>query len=351
MKKKEEAEEYYSKDFEWDQLRQEIETNPSLSYHYILSFNNQTHTEIDPPLSSSQDSQAWNSFHLRHFTGKFFKVTSSSGSAMATTTGYYLSQERRYLLKEFPELASCDEHCKVLEVGCGNGSTALPILRGNDSIIVYACDCSNEALERAKAMINSTNIISSATHRFQPFCCDFSTNGFPEWLACNLCREKISPKPHVYISDVNQNNWRGSNYFCPSKETNCCIGGVDFICLIFTLSAVPVHRMPAAIAECFSVLKPGGLLLFRDYGLYDMTMLRFEAEQRVGFREYMRSDGTRSYFFCLESTRDLFVGAGFIEVELEYCCINSVNRRNGKTMQRVWIHGKFRKPVQKILQN
>lgn len=45
-----------------------------------------------------------------------------------------------------------------------------------------------------------------------------------------------------------------------------------------------------------------------------MTMLRFEAEQRVGFREYMRSDGTRSYFFCLDSARDLFVGAGFIEV-------------------------------------
>ena len=38
-------------------------------------------------------------------------------------------QERRYLLKEFPELLSCDEYSKVLEVGCGNGSTALPILR------------------------------------------------------------------------------------------------------------------------------------------------------------------------------------------------------------------------------
>ena len=49
-------------------------------------------------------------------------------------------------------------------------------------------------------------------------------------------------------------------------------------------------------------------------GLYDMTMLRFESEQRVGFREYMRADGTRSYFFCLDTVRDLFVAAGFIEV-------------------------------------
>ena len=38
-------------------------------------------------------------------------------------------QERRYLLNEFPELLSCDIYSKVLEVGCGNGSTALPILR------------------------------------------------------------------------------------------------------------------------------------------------------------------------------------------------------------------------------
>lgn len=38
-------------------------------------------------------------------------------------------QERRYLLKEFPELVSCKKCSKLLEVGCGNGSTALPILR------------------------------------------------------------------------------------------------------------------------------------------------------------------------------------------------------------------------------
>lgn len=76
-----------------------------------------------------------------------------------------------------------------------------------------------------------------------------------------------------------------------------------------------------------------------------MTMLRFEPVQRVGFREYVRSDGTRSYFFCLDTVRNLFMGAGFTELELEYCCVRSVNRRKGKNMQRVWVHGKFQKPI------
>ncbi|KAK8689651.1 hypothetical protein V6N13_088364 [Hibiscus sabdariffa] len=101
------------------------------------------------------------------------------------------------------------------------------------------------------------------------------------------------------------------------EERSCCIDGVDFVTLIdkywcrvswvfckLNLSIYshyqrfhgPLQIMPPALRECFSVLKPGGMLLFRDYGLYDMTLLRFETDQRVGFREYMRSDGTRSYF-------------------------------------------------------
>ncbi|ONK72335.1 uncharacterized protein A4U43_C04F18270 [Asparagus officinalis] len=103
--------------------------------------------------------------------------------------------------------------------------------------------------------------------------------------------------------------------------------------------------MSYVIEGCLSVLKPGCLLLFRDYGLYDMTMLRFPPEQRLGFREYMRSDGTLSYFFSLEIVRDLFLHAGFIELELEYCCVRLVNRRSGKKMQRIWVHGKFQKPT------
>ncbi|GMI79170.1 tRNA methyltransferase 140b [Hibiscus trionum] len=314
-----EAAEYHSKDFDWETLRQEIENDPSLSYHLLPFVSPQPEQQV-----SKDPIKAWQSFHIQHSSGKFFK-------------------ERRYLLKEFPELVSCGDGSKVLEVGCGNGSTALPILRGNDKIILYACDCSNETLQRAKEFVVASNV-ASVEHRFRPFYCDFATTGFPKWLGCDYCRENFGPKDPNCISDVREERTLETDSQS-MEEGSCCIGGVDFITLIFTLSAVPLQIMPTALKECFSVLKPGGILLFRDYGLYDMTMLRFEPVQRVGFREYMRSDGTRSYFFCLDTVRNLFVCAGFIELEIEYCCVKSVNRRNGKNMQRVWVHGKFQKPA------
>lgn len=316
--------EYFSKDFDWEKLREEIENDPSLSYHtarFDPSSSSSCSSSSTSPLPE-KDSEPWKSFHIRHSTGRFFK-------------------ERRYLLKEFPELILSDTHCKVLEVGCGNGSTALPILRGNENITVYACDCSNEALEMAKDMINA-NCGVSVKQRFYPFYCDFSETGLPKWLSCYSCCGTHKQKRQSCSLDVEENNGPKLSL---SEKSNCCIGGLDFVTLIFTLSALPLHKMATAVTECFSVLKPGGLLLFRDYGLYDMTMLRFEPVQRVGFREYVRSDGTRSYFFCLDTVRNLFMGAGFTELELEYCCVRSVNRRKGKNMQRVWVHGKFQKPI------
>ncbi|CAN0892853.1 tRNA N(3)-methylcytidine methyltransferase METTL6 [Linum grandiflorum] len=311
--KAEEAE-YFSNDFDWELLKQQVETNPSFQFHMRPHLPSSSDKQLEEEEAEARDSNAWQSFHIRHSSGKFFK-------------------ERRYLLKEFPELVvTSPDSTKVLEVGCGNGSSVIPILRGNKNITVYACDCSNETLVRVKEILDDN--VPYAVDRFIPFFCDFASTGFPAWLACNSCK-----------GIIHQNQQNCSSGLSLLTEGRCCVGGVDFVTLIFTLSAVPLKLMPKAIKECFAVLKPGGLLLFRDYGLYDMTMLRFEPDKRVGFREYKRGDGTRSYFFCLDTVRDLFLDAGFVEVELDYCCVKSENRKKGKTMQRVWVHGKFQKPM------
>ncbi|XP_015694482.1 tRNA N(3)-methylcytidine methyltransferase METTL6 isoform X2 [Oryza brachyantha] len=305
-----EAEEYHCHDFQWEDLRAEVEANPAFSYH-LSPFAPTAGTSQPPP-----SSDAWRSFHRRHTSGKFFK-------------------ERRYLLKEFPELNSKGSE-NVLEVGCGNGSTVVPILRSSPGITVYACDCSKETLEKTNEIVCNTRGVD-VKDRFHPFLLDVSTETFPDWLFCKSCRS----------SRANGLNNCNMIEKLPAFLTDDqrCVGGIDFITMIFTLSAIPLDIMPAILERCVSVLKPGGLVLFRDYGLYDMTMLRFLPHQRVGFREYMRSDGTFSYYFTLDVVRELFRASGLLELDLEYCCVSSVNRKNSKKMQRVWVHGKFQKPT------
>ncbi|XP_024536992.1 methyltransferase-like protein [Selaginella moellendorffii] len=135
---------------------------------------------------------------------------------------------------------------------------------------VYACDLSEAAVSLTNKMGDKA-LNEQATSRLRTFVCDPSCEALPAWLACDACR----------ASDF------GIKSF-----------------LIFALSALAdLDQMSNLLKECCSVLRPGGMLLFRDYG---MLFLR--------------------------------------EVELEYCCIKLVNHKTKVPMKRVWVHAKFMKP-------
>ena len=100
------------------------------------------------------------------------------------------------------------------------------------------------------------------------------------------------------------------------------------------------------INNIYRYLKPGGKILFRDYGHLDLTQVRFKSGQCIKENFYVRGDGTRSYFFTPEQVDKLLVNSGFKKIDLHTDRRLQVNRANKKKMYRVWIQAKYVKESQ-----
>lgn len=164
------------------------------------------------------------------------------------------------------------------------------IFRGNEKIILYACDCSNETLERAKEFVAASNVIS-VEHRFHPFYCDFATTGFPKCLACDYCREMFALKGQNYLSGsylscffhlflpqiirfANIMNLNSLFFSLPdirekrTHETDiCCVGGVDFITLVCIFNFINVLIVNANRHLNFLGNKEDSLVFFFPFPL------------------------------------------------------------------------------------
>lgn len=92
-------------------------------------------------------------------------------------------------------------------------------------------------------------------------------------------------------------------------------GSIDIIVMIFVLSALHPNEWRQAVSNVYRVsalatfldithqssqmLRPGGMVLMRDYGRHDLTQLRFKEDRLLDDNLYVRGDGTRVYFFTL----------------------------------------------------
>ncbi|XP_014675098.1 PREDICTED: methyltransferase-like protein 2-A [Priapulus caudatus] len=233
----------------------------------------------------------WDAFYTVH-SNRFFK-------------------DRHWLFTEFPELGrdgddnddypGCRATRRILEVGCGAGNTVFPILRADadPALFVYACDFSAAAVSLVRAHAD----YGAAT-----------------------C--------HAFVVDVAA----GDDPTFPFPDAS-----LDVVACVFVLSAIDPQRAPAAVARLARLLRPGGRLLVRDYGRYDMAQLRFPPGRRIADNFYARGDGTRCYFFSPDDMKALLGGAGLVE---ESCHVDrrlQVNRGRRLKMYRVWIQCKYRK--------
>lgn len=158
-------------------------------------------------------------------------------------------KDRHWVVREFQELLNSSSEKKVLlEIGCGTGNLIYPLLEENPFLFVYACDFSSRAIDIVKR-----NPLYNP-HRINALVADITTG------------EILN--------------------FIPEQTIN-------IITLIFVLSAIDASHYDSIVKLLHSLLRPGGLILFRDYGLYDMTQLRFKQGHFISENFYMRQDGTR----------------------------------------------------------
>ena len=121
-------------------------------------------------------------------------------------------------------------------------------------------------------------------------------------------------------------------------------GGVDLAMMMFCLSAVDPSKHSQAITNVARVMRPGGVIWFRDYAEADHAQMRFKRESRIDHKFYVRGDGTRSYFFGLEEIDGLMASCGLKSVGDTKIIERVVNnRKKGEIMHRAWVHGRYRK--------
>lgn len=271
-------------------------------------------SDFDRARFNADPAKWWNLFYKNN-TANFFK-------------------DRKWLRQEFPILADVTTEGAgrqvVLEVGAGAGNTAFPLLlnNANEELMIHACDFSKTAVK----------VMRESEH--------YNT----KFMTADVWDVSATP-------DENQNG-------LPPGLTE---GSVDVVILIFIFSALAPNQWEQAIRNVHRVLKPGGRVLFRDYGRGDLAQVRFKKGRYMGENFYIRGDGTRVYFFDKEQLHQMWSqwtpekglpekveeGSAATEpsgepgaFEVQKLAVDNrliVNRQQKLKMYRAWIQGHFLK--------
>jgi len=210
-------------------------------------------------------------------------------------------KDRHYIEREFKEIREYkekNEKFTLCEIGCGVGNALYPLLESCPNIICYGFDFSPRAIK----LIEENEVTQKNKDRIFVEVVDIVKDPFP----------KHFPAP-------------------------------DLATLIFVLSAIAPEHFDAVAKKISDFLRPGSVLFFRDYGRFDMAQLKLASHKSAKLKDnfYVKSDGTRVYYFTKEEIAEIFTKAGFEVLENEYHYRLVENKKLELKMNRVWLQAKF----------
>ena len=220
--------------------------------------------------------KTWDSFYAQNSSGANYKMRNYIWTEFSRQFGRHLG------------------HLHIVEVGCGHGSTLLPLVAELGSFCTYhATDVSPVALERLRTL------------------------GLPSSSTASLW-DIVNPPPEALV-----------------KANHICLA-------VFTLSALhPKNHVTALKNVAATLVEDGGLLLIRDYALHDDTMYK-RIGNRLSENFYRRKDGTYAFYFTITYLKLLASQVGFEVEEADVHTVCNENRKTAETRRRCFIHAVLR---------
>lgn len=196
----------------------------------------------------------------------------------------------------------------VLDVGCGTGSLAFPLLEKNSQVRILSLDYSDEAIKvlKQRDRYNEDVIVGEV--------CDITSFQKLLTIHSQICL-RFNPRPVFHYATA-----------------------------VFVLSALEDDAaVRMAIVNILSVLAENGVLLIYDYAEGDYREGKFSARNQNTLdysstnqknnslgTTYMRGEGTRATFFYLQALKDLCSELGVVHEAL----IRTNEKYNRKTQER-----------------
>jgi tRNAThr (cytosine32-N3)-methyltransferase len=265
------------------------------------------------------DTVAWNRFYRQH-RANFFK-------------------DRHYLLETFADeflhpSSSRRKQNIMVEFGCGVGNAVWPVLQAPSNVHwqVVGVDLSSTAIglfRNDERFRHAAQQQQEGTDRIQAFVMDITSSSslWPEGFRHAISNDRA-----------------------------------DVATLLFCLSAIDPDRHEIAVRNVLASIRPGGVVIVRDYGRYDAAQFQLHRRRRNNNNDtsgvdhnnfYQKHDGTKVYYFTTDDLCRLFCHNADNSdddeknrcdvLECNYLRRVYQNRATGQARRRVWVQARFRK--------